>query len=176
MTTFKKTNKRKLSNLVKQQLPEFVLTDHPKFAEFIASYFLFLESAELSLTSFTEIDNILLETEGTIDSYLLLDRTNGFNLDAGDKLVDEQLSFSGTFQKGETITGSTSGATSNILAEDFTNSRYMVTANNGWITGELVTGSTSGATAYVGRYRANPIENIQQLLNYSDPDHTISIF
>ncbi len=63
MTTFKKTNKRKLSNLVKQQLPEFVLTDHPKFAEFIASYFLFLESAELSLTSFTEIDNILLETE-----------------------------------------------------------------------------------------------------------------
>jgi hypothetical protein len=176
MTTFKKTNKRKLSNLVKQQLPEFVLTDHPKFAEFIASYFLFLESAELSLTSFTEIDNILLETEGTIDSYLLLDRTNGFNLDTGDKLVDEQLSFSGTFQKGETITGSTSGATSNILAEDFTNSRYMVTANNGWITGELVTGSTSGATAYVGRYRANPIENIQQLLNYSDPDHTISDF
>ena len=176
MTTFKKTNKRKLSNLVKQQLPEFVLTDHPKFAEFVSSYYLFLESAEITLTSFTDVDNILLETEGTTDSYILLDRTDAFGLDADSKLVDEQLSFSGTFQKGETITGSTSGATSNVLAEDLSNSRYMISANNGWITGELVTGTTSGATAIVGKYRANPVENIQQLLNYSDPDHTITDF
>ena len=42
MTDFKKTNKKKLSNLVKRQLPEFVLEDHPKFAEFVKSYYLFL--------------------------------------------------------------------------------------------------------------------------------------
>ena len=176
MTTFKKTNKRKLSNLVKQQLPEFVIQDHPKFAEFLSSYFLFLESAEITLTSFTDVDNILLETQGTTSSFVLLDRTDAFGLDADSKLVDEQLSFSGTFRKGEVITGSTSGATSTVLAEDFVNSRYMVSANNGWITGETVTGATSGATAIVGKYRANPIENIQQLLNYSDPDHTITDF
>jgi len=176
MTTFKKTNKRKLSNLVTQQLPEFVIQDHPKFAEFLSSYFLFLESAELTLTSFTAVDNILLETQGTTNSFVLLDRTDAFGLDADSKLVDEQLSFSGTFRKGEVITGSTSGATSTVLAEDFTNSKYMVSANNGWITGETVTGATSGATALVGKYRANPVENIQQLLNYSDPDHTITDF
>ena len=45
----KKTNKKKLSTLVKQQVPEFVLTDHPKFTEFLTSYFLFMESAELNL-------------------------------------------------------------------------------------------------------------------------------
>ena len=45
----KKTNKKKISTLVKQQLPEFVLTDHPKFSEFLTSYFLFMESAELNL-------------------------------------------------------------------------------------------------------------------------------
>ena len=39
MSDIKKSNKKKLSTLVKQQLPEFVLTDHPKFAEFISSYF-----------------------------------------------------------------------------------------------------------------------------------------
>ena len=78
MTTFKKTNKRKLSNLVKQQLPEFVIQDHPKFAEFLSSYFLFLESAEITLTSFTDVDNILLETQGTINSFVLLDRTTFF--------------------------------------------------------------------------------------------------
>ena len=45
----KKTNKKKLSTLIKQQVPEFVLTDHPKFTEFLTSYFLFMESAELNL-------------------------------------------------------------------------------------------------------------------------------
>ena len=33
----------------------------------------------------------------------------------------KQLSFGGSFQKGETITGSTSGATSTVLAEDIAN-------------------------------------------------------
>ena len=66
MTTFKKTNKRKLSNLVKRQLPEFVLEDHPKFAEFVKSYFLFLESAQLEISSFTSVDNILFFTFGSI--------------------------------------------------------------------------------------------------------------
>ena len=176
MTTFKKTNKRKVSNLVKRQLPEFVLEDHPKFAEFVKSYYLFLESAQLELSSFTSVDNILLEGEGAENNFVLLDRTDAFGLDNGDKVVDEQLSFSGTLQKNETITGATSGATATILAEDFANSRYTITANNGFITGETVTGSTSGATAIVGKYRANPVENIQQFLNYSDPDHTIADF
>tara|TARA_Y100000591_G_scaffold233896_1_gene204704 strand:- start:419 stop:3661 length:3243 start_codon:yes stop_codon:yes gene_type:complete len=176
MTDFKKTNKKKLSNLVKEQLPSFVLEDHPQFAEFVSAYYLFLESAELQISSFTAVDNILLEGEGTTDNFVLLERTDSFGLDANDKLVQEELTFSGTFQKKEVITGATSGATATILAEDFANSKYIISANNGFITGETVTGATSGATGIVGRYRANPIENIQQFLNYSDPDHTISDF
>ena len=176
MTDFKKTNKKKLSNLIKEQLPSFVLEDHPQFAEFVSAYYLFLESAELQISSFTAVDNILLEGEGTTDNFVLLERTDSFGLDANDKLVQEELTFSGTFQKKEVITGATSGATATILAEDFANSKYIISANNGFITGETVTGATSGATGIVGKYRANPIENIQQLLNYSDPDHTISDF
>ena len=77
----KRTNKKKLSTLIKQQVPEFVLTNHPKFTEFLSSYFLFLESAELNLDTFTEIDQILLETVGTTDSFVLLNQTdkNGLN-------------------------------------------------------------------------------------------------
>ena len=176
MADKKKTNKKKLSTLIKQQVPQFVLEDHPKFTEFLSSYFLFMESAEITLETFTAIDNILLETVGT-DSYVLLNQTNKNGLDAGDKVVDEQNTFAGSFQKGEVITGSTSGATSTVLAEDIvSNSRLFISANNGFITGETVTGGTSGATALVKKYRANPVENIQQLLNYSDPDHTISDF
>ena len=177
MATKYKTNKRKISSLVKQQVPSYVLEDHPKFTEFLSSYFLFMESAELNLDTITDIDQILLETEGTADSYVLLDQTNKNGLDAGNKLVDEQNTFGGSFQKNETITGSTSGATSTVLAEDtLANDRLFISSNNAWITGETVTGGTSGATALVGKYRANPVENLQQLLNYSDPDHTISDF
>ena len=173
----KKLNKKKLSTLVKQQVPEFVLTDHPKFTEFLTSYFLFMESAELNLDTITDIDQILLETVGAVDSFVLLNQTNKNGLDAGNKLVNEENTFGGSFQKGEVITGSVSGATSTVLAEDtIANNRLFISANNGWITGETLTGSTSGATAKVAKYRANPVENIQQLLNYSDPDHTISDF
>jgi len=173
----KKTNKKKLSTLIKQQVPQFVLEDHPKFTEFLTSYFLFMESAELNLDTFTDIDQILLETVGVSDSFVLLNQTNRYGLDANNKLVNEENTFGGSFTKGEVITGSTSGATSTVLAEDIiANSRLFISANNGWITGETVTGSTSGATAKVGKYRANPVENIQQLLNYTDPDHTISDF
>ena len=173
----KKTNKKKLSTLIKQQVPEFVLTDHPKFTEFLTSYFLFMESAELNLDTFTDIDQILLETVGVTDSFVLLNQTTKNGLDAGNKLVDESNTFGGSFRKGEIITGSVSGATSTVLAEDvIANSRLFISANNGWITGETLTGAISGATARVAKYRANPVENIQQLLNYSDPDHTISDF
>jgi len=177
MTDKKKTNKRKLSTLVKQQVPEFVLSEHPKFTEFLSSYFLFMESAELNLESITEIDNIVLESQTTASDFVLLERTDVFGLDAGNKLVAEENTADGSFAKNETITGSTSGATATVLAEDEKlNSRLFISSNNAFITGETVTGGTSGATATIKKYRANPVENLQQLLNYSDPDHTISDF
>ena len=174
----KKTNKKKLSTLVRQQVPEYVLTDHPKFTEFLSSYFLFMESAELNLDTFTDIDQIILETESDVNfSHVLLEQTDKNGLDAGDKIVQEENTFGGSFQKNETITGATSGATATILTDDIkTNSRLFISANNAFVTGETVTGDTSGATAKINKYRANPVENLQQLLNYSDPDHTISDF
>ena len=71
MADKKKTNKRKLSTLVKQQVPEFVLSEHPKFTEFLSSYFLFMESAELNLESITEIDNIILESQTAATNFVL---------------------------------------------------------------------------------------------------------
>ena len=103
MSTKYKTNKRKLSSLVKQQVPQYVLEDHPKFTEFLSSYYLFMESAELNLDTYTEIDQILLETEGTYVSFVLLDQTNKNGLDAGNKLVDEQNTFGGSFQKTKSL-------------------------------------------------------------------------
>ena len=175
MTTFKKTHKTKIKNQIGSQIPEFVVSDHPKFLSFLESYYLFMESAEISLESITAADRLLLETETTTDSYILLNQTDKNGLDEGGSLVQEENTVSGSFVRGEIITGATSGATSTILSEDIiTNSRLFISSNNAFKTGEIVTGANSGATATVKKYRANPVENIQQLLNYSDPDHTIS--
>ena len=80
-----------------------------------------MESAELNLTDITAVDNILLETEGSTDSYLLLNQTDKNGLDANGQIVEELNSITSSFAKGETITGSTSGATSTVLAEDIAN-------------------------------------------------------
>ena len=177
MTTFKKTFKNKLSSLVKQQAPDFVVEQHPKFLEFIKQYFIFMESAELTLTDIDTKDVIILETETDAVSYLLLDGTTDTGADKGFKVVDESNTITSGYVKGETITGATSGATATILADDInSNSRLFISAHSGFINGETVIGSSSGQTAKVGKYRANPVQNIQQLLNYPDPDHTISDF
>ena len=39
----------KISTILNAQLPEFVIVDHPKFAQFLKVYYQLLESAELSI-------------------------------------------------------------------------------------------------------------------------------
>ena len=40
---------KKITNLINQQVPEFVLSDHPKFLEFVSTYYKFMESAEITV-------------------------------------------------------------------------------------------------------------------------------
>ena len=52
----------KISNLINSQVPDFVLEDHPKFVEFLKSYYTFMGSAEISVTSVEATDGIRLES------------------------------------------------------------------------------------------------------------------
>ena len=166
----------KISNLINQQAPDFVLDDHPYFLEFVKAYYTFMESAELTLTNIGDPDVIQLETQTGSTSLLLLNGTNKQSLDGGDNLLLEDTSY-GDFQNLETITGQTSGATATVLVEDVdNNSKLYITTQNKFIEGELIVGATSGAEATISTYRANPVQNIQQLLDYPDPDKTIQGF
>ena len=49
---------KKITTQINQQVPEFVLSDHPKFLEFVKTYYRFMESAELSLTNIELTDGI----------------------------------------------------------------------------------------------------------------------
>jgi len=170
----------KISNLINSQAPEFVVTDHPKFLEFVKSYFTFMESAEISVTSVQTSDGIRLESELNTDtSTLLLDAsrldTDRTQLDAGDKVILESSTY-GKFTRGETVTGQTSKATAVILKEDLANGKLYISAQNKFIEGESLVGASSNATAILGDYKPNPVNTIQQLLQFRDPDKVISNF
>ena len=164
----------KISTLINSQVPDFVLEDHPLFLDFVKAYYQLMESAEIQLTNIGDPDHIVLE--GTTAGKTVLDGTNIKKDDSGDNFLLEDTSY-GDFQNGETITGSTSGATATILIEDVdAGARLFVTHQNKFIEGELITGSSSAAEATIGKYRANPVQNIQQLLDYADVDKTIQGF
>ena len=166
--------KDKISNLINSQVPDFVLEDHPLFLDFVKAYYQLMESAEIQLTNIGDPD--IIKLEGSAGGSIHLDGTNVNSDDEEDNILLEDTSY-GDFVNGETITGGTSGATSTVLIEDVDDgARLFVSHQNKFKEGELITGSSSGAQATIGKYRANPIQNIQQLLDYADVDKTISGF
>jgi len=170
----------KISNLINSQAPEFVVADHPKFLEFVKSYFTFMESAKITVTSVQTTDGIQLESElSSNTSTLLLDAsrldTDRTQLDSGDKVILESSTY-GKFTRGETITGSTSKATAVILKEDLANGCLYISAQNKFIDGEEIVGASSNATAILNDYKPNPVNTIQELLDFRDPDKVISNF
>ena len=166
----------KISNLINSQVPDFVLEDHPLFLDFVKAYYKLLESAKIDLVNIGAPSHIQLHSSKSVTNYLNLDGTTPDGDDEGDKVLLEDTTF-GDFQNGEVITGQTSGATTTILVEDVGgNQCIFVVANAKFIEGEIIVGATSEASATIKRYRANPVQNIQQLLDYADVDKTISGF
>ena len=153
---------KKISPLIEGQVPDFVQADHPVFVDFVKDYFQFLEAGRLTVT--LTINYIVQETAST--SYIL-DETDG------ERIVTEIGEGTlGQFVVGETITGGTSNATAKVLVEDSRNTYIYVTGQQKFITGETITGGTSSSTATVDEYRGNPIQNIQQMLEYANVDNT----
>ena len=157
------TLKNKVSPHIQDQLPEFIKADHPVFALFLKYYYEFLESGELVVSGSNDF-----VIEETITTNYILDEQEL-------KVVLE--SSIGKFVAGETIVGSKSKATARVLVDDFdANNRLFITSQQRFETGEIITGSTSGATTTVVSYRANPVQNIQQMLEYADVDNTVYSF
>jgi len=169
----------KISSLISSQLPDFVVDDHPQFVQFLKTYFQFMESAMLQVTSIESTDGVTLENETGLQDNLLLDgskiTSERTQSDAGDKIIYEDTTY-GSFTVGETITGLTSKATAKVIAEDLANGKIFITAQDRFFLNEIITGNDSGAQAVINNYRPNPVNNVQQLTNFRDPDKVISNF
>ena len=171
MAPFDATLTTKISPLIDGQIPEFVQADHPKFAEFLKQYYEFLEAGILEVDG--DIDNIVLESPVTQNIILDVEDASLPKL-----MAEVGAGSTAAFEKGETITGGTSKATATVLIDDIDQAakKLIITSNQRFLVGETITGETSGATGSMVSYRANPIQNMQQLLDYADPDNTVSAF
>ena len=167
----------KISTLINSQLPDFVVDDHPQFAQFLKTYYQFMESAMLQVTSIENTDGITLENETGLKDNLLLDgskiTSERTQQDQGDKIIYEDTVF-GKFAVGETITGLTSKATATVLAEDLTNDKLYISAQDKFNKDEIIVGNDSNAQAVINDYRPNPVSTVQDLTNFRDPDKVIS--
>ena len=169
----------KISTILNSQLPEYVVADHPKFAEFLKVYYQLLESAELEVTSVLSTTGILLQSETGQENNLVLNSsridTARTSLDAGDKILLEESDY-GKFTRGETIVGQTTGATAVVLVEDLDNNRLIISAQDKFGLTEDVVGQSSNARATINNYKPNPVNNIVDLINFRDPDKVINHF
>lgn len=157
------TLKNKVSPHIDSQLPEFIKSDHALFSLFLKYYYEFLEAGELVVSG---SNNYLIE-ETLTKNYILDEQSDNI-------VLEDSV---GKFVAGETVTGATSKATAKILVDDFdNNNRLFISSQQRFQTGETITGQTSGATSTVVSYRANPVQNIQQLLAYADVDNTVYDF
>ena len=156
----------KISSFIENKFPEFVRSDHPQFVEFLRLYYQFMECAKITMSSVQAQDNLLLENALT---------TNFLLNEDGSKFYTEDSEY-GAFIKGETVRGVTSGARATVLAEDNANSILYVEQNRFFQVGEAIVGQTSYARGVISKYQGNPVQTIQQLLEYVDIDKTISDF
>ena len=101
------------------------------------------------------------------DKTISLGRADAFNLvavfdseDADTDAVSPEMTLtnqSGTFSRGEKITGGTTGATARVI-DISTPISYVATTEVGFISGEIVTGQSSGASATVGTLTEGSID------------------
>ena len=154
----------KISTLISSQLPDFVVDDHPQFVQFLKTYYQFMESAMLQVTSIENTDGITLENETGLTDNLLLDgskiSSERTQIDQGDKIIYEDSSY-GKFSVGETITGLTSKATARVVAEDLSNGKIFISAQDKFVKNETIIGNDSNAQAVINDYRPNPVTTVQ---------------
>ena len=155
--------KNKISPLIDEQLPNFVQEDHPLFITLLKHYYEFMEGAQISLGGFN--DYVIQETNSV--NYIL-------DEDGDNVVLETSIA---KFENGETIIGDTSKSSAKIIVDDYDNNKKLyITSQQRFDIGEKVIGQTSGASAVITDYKANPIQNIQQLLAYADVDNTVFQF
>jgi hypothetical protein len=163
-----------LSSRLPSLLPEFVREESPALEAFVKSYFEYLESEIITLSSQSVLDNLSLE-DGVGD--LLLESDTSFS----SKIITEQSILNPTllaspFTKGEFVVGTKSKSVAKIDIVIGDKIYVETISGNGFLKGETITGRESKQTGVVGSFKQNSVLANNKLLDYSDVDKTSEEF
>ena len=182
----------RIADQVEELLPDFYQKDGPRFVSFLKAYFEFLEKGQLVYKDAADIDYIGLEDGTTAGESFnsagergnLLQEPGTFapsSLTSGKFNYEIDIDSGGTqktsFEKGEFVVGSTTGAigridvignSSNLYIEQFSEAQFDID--------ETITGKSSKMTAKVASFSASPLHAANNLLSYADVDKTSGDF
>ena len=165
---------------IDELLPEYISEEGQGLKQFLSAYFDFLEKGILIYEQGTNLETIGLEDgEGAV-----LQETATFSPSPLDKakFLYEQNSLgttqTGSWEIGEYVVGSTSGATARIdvigntsnklYVEMFTESQFLI--------GETIVGQNSSYTAKANSFEGGALFAANNLLDYADVDKTTGDF
>jgi len=159
----------KVSSLIPGEFPEFFREDGKDLVNFFKTYYKFLETNELVISSI-EQNEYFVTTE----------REDPFLLEDGDNLVlESSRTTTSAFSKGEKIKGQSSGAEAivdrNIITTDTLIFASDLTRKN-FDVGEIIVGQTNRCEAKVVSFRKNPLFASRTLLRGIDVDSTSEDF
>lgn len=170
----------KLSDRLVGLLPDYIQEEAPVFELFLKSYFEYLESEIITLSSESELDGILMED--SLGSILAEPQTVRPSPDAeSSKLIYETTGANPTatadpWKVGEYVVGSQSKSVAKITSLNGLQVYVNTIHGRGFSTGETITGRESKQTGVVGGYKENTIIANNKILDYSDIDRTSEDF
>jgi len=170
----------RLVDQLDELLPEYISEEGQGLKKFLSAYFDFLEKGILIHKQGTDLDQIGLEDgEGSV-----LQETATFSpspLDSA-RFIYEQDSLgqsqTGSWEIGEYVVGSTSGATARIdVIGSTTNKLYIeIFTEAQFLPDETIVGQNSGYTAKVNSFEGGALFAANNLLDYADVDKTTGDF
>jgi len=158
----------KISNVVENQLPEFVRDEGTNFIEFLKFYYRWMESHELT------ISNVIQDEYHSI----LENEQGAFVLETGSDLLLEGIRTNkSAFEKDEIITGVSSGATGVVDRNTNTaSSKIYVTevTKTDFEEDEIIKGTNNRTLGSVISFQKNPLFGSRSLLKSRDINSTTS--
>ena len=165
---------------IDELLPEYISEEGQGLKKFLTAYFDFLEKGILIFEQGTVLETIGLEDgEGSV-----LQETETFSPSPLDKakFLYEQNNLgqtqTGSWEIGEYVVGSTSGATARIdVIGNTSNKLYCETFTEAqFLPDETIVGQNSGYTAKVNSFEGGALFAANNLLDYADVDKTTGDF
>ena len=170
----------RITDQLHELLPEYMNEEGQGFKQFITAYFDFLEKGILIFEQGTDLETMGLEDgEGSV-----LQETETFSPSPLEKakLLFEQNAVgqtqTGSWEIGEYVVGSTSGATARIdVLATVDNKLYVETFTEAqFLPDETIVGQNSGYTAKVNSFEGGALFAANNLLDYADVDKTTGDF